>query len=124
MIFVCLPPDRFRLWLYTTHGTEYRNGSVKHTKGSFHFDGKVDVAGCINDVVLLFLVVEVPECRCSSGSDGDAPFLFLDHPVHGGGAVVHLSHPVKHARIEKNSLGGSRLTGVYMGHNANISGIS
>jgi hypothetical protein len=46
--------------------------------------------------------------------------LFLLHPVHGGGAVVHLSDLVVHARIEQDPLGRRRLPGIDVSHDADV----
>jgi hypothetical protein len=55
------------------------------------------------------------------GSDRDAPFLFLRHPIHGRGAVVYFPDAMGPSGIEQYPLGRRRLSGVNVGHNPNIS---
>ena len=62
----------------------------------------------------------LPEAGGGGGGDGDAALLFLLHPVHGGFAVVGLADLVRHAGVEKDTLGGGGLAGVDMGHDADI----
>src|SRR5256886_13606847 len=52
--------------------------------------------------------------------DRDPPLLLLDHPVHGGGAVVHLAHLVDPARIEEGAFGRGCLPGIDVGHDADV----
>jgi hypothetical protein len=66
--------------------------------------------------------VVFPVTRCRRRSNGDAPFLFLLHPVHGGSAIVDFAHPMDPAGIEQNPLGGRSLSGVNMGGDADIPG--
>src|SRR5262249_11693266 len=50
----------------------------------------------------------------------DAAFLFLLHPVHDGGAVVHLAQLVGDAGVEQDALGGRGLTGINVGTDADV----
>src|SRR5215510_14666952 len=61
-----------------------------------------------------------PEAGRRRGSDGDAALLLLHHPVHGRGALVNLSHLVGDTRVEKDALGSRRLTGIDVGHDADV----
>ena len=45
-----LPIDRQGLRLNTRNPTEDQNSPVQHTKCSFHFNGKIDVTGSVNDI--------------------------------------------------------------------------
>jgi hypothetical protein len=54
----------------------------------------------------------LPEAGGGSRRDGDAALLLLLHPVHGGGAVVHLTDLVVHAGVEQDALGRGGLAGV------------
>src|SRR5690606_22345753 len=62
-----------------------------------------------------------PLARRGGRGDGDPPLPLLDHPVHGGGALVGLAHLVDPARVEKDPLGGGRLARVDVGHDPYIS---
>jgi len=64
----------------------------------------------------------MPERGGRSGSDGDTSLLLLDHPVHGGGTLVHFTDPVRLSRIIQDPLGRSRLSGIDVGHDTDIPG--
>src|SRR6185369_7459177 len=88
-------------------------------------DRKVDVAGGVDDVYAeAILRVRTfqgnPRARGRGRGDRDAALLLLLHVVHGRGAVVHLADLVVDARVEKDPLGRSRLTGINVGHDADI----
>ena len=90
--------------------------TIEHAEAALHLDGEVDVARGVDDVDL----VAVPEARGGSGGDGDPPLLLLLHPVHGGGAVVHLTDLVADAGVVENALGRRRLAGVDVRHDADV----
>jgi hypothetical protein len=56
----------------------------------------------------------------AGGRDGDAALLLLLHPVHHGGAFVHLADLVGDARIEQDAFGGRGLTGIDVSHDADV----
>jgi hypothetical protein len=58
-------------------------------------------------------------CR-RRGRDGDATLLLLLHPIHCGCAFVDLSDAVRLSCIEKDALRRSGLTGIDVGHNADV----
>jgi hypothetical protein len=65
------------------------------------------------DVVLREIVRHaLPEAGGRCGSNGDTALLFLLHPVHGGGTVVHFTNLVVHAGVEQHALGSGGFTGV------------
>jgi hypothetical protein len=45
----------------------------------------------------------------------------LLHPVHDGGAVIDLTDSLGNARVEQDSLGGRRLAGIDVRHDADVS---
>jgi hypothetical protein len=61
-----------------------------------------------------------PVAGGGGGGDGDAALLLLGHPVHGGGAVVHLAQLVVDAGVVEHPLGSRRLTGIDVRHDADI----
>eukprot|EP00976_Prorocentrum_cordatum_P090453 1188133-Prorocentrum_minimum.AAC.4 len=70
--------------------------------------GEVDVTGCVDNVDALVL----PLAGGGSGGDGDAALLLLDHPVHGGTALVHLADLVGAASVVEDALCGGGLASV------------
>ena len=121
MVLVGLAPDGFRLRLDTGIGVEQRNGAVEHAQRALDLDGEVDVAGRVDDVEAAHLAVAtLPEGRGRGRRDGDAALLLLLHPVHGGGAVMDFADLVRLARVIEHALGGRRLAGVDMRHDAEV----
>jgi hypothetical protein len=66
------------------------------------------VAGRVNQVDAMI----GPETRRGGGGDGDPPLLLLLHPVHGGGAFMHLADLVDLLGVEEDPLGHGGLTGI------------
>ena len=64
--------------------------------------------------------VPLPEAGRRGRRDRDAALLLLLHPVHRRGAFVHLADFVRLSGIVENALGRSRLTGIDVGHDADI----
>src|SRR5271157_4967078 len=62
----------------------------------------------------------IPETRGGRRGNGNAALLLLLHPVHDGGAIMHLTHLVRSPRVVENALGGGRLTGIDVRHDADI----
>jgi len=56
----------------------------------------------------------------SSRCDGDTALAFLLHPIHGGVAIMDLSHPVHTPRVVEDTLGRRRLARVDMGSDADV----
>ena len=116
IVAVSLTPHGFRLGFNTGNGVEHAHGTVEHAQRAFNFNGEVNVAGGVDDVDAAVF----PEAGGGGRGNGDAAFLFLLHPVHGGGAVVRFANLVVNAGIKKNTFGGGSLACVNMGHNADI----
>src|SRR5882757_2303419 len=118
-----LAPHRLGLRLHAADRVVQHHGAVQHAHGALDFDGEVDVPRSVDDIdaVLLELAAHaLPETGGGSGGDGDATLLFLLHPVHRRGAVVHLADLVVHAGVEQHTLGGGGLAGVNMSGNTDI----
>ena len=72
-------------------------------------------------VSMIWICVILPFTGGHRGGDGDAPFLFLGHPVHGRLAVVYLAHAVDLAGIEEHPLRHGCLAGIDVGDEPDIS---
>ena len=116
VVFVGLPPYLLGLRLDTLLAVEDGYGTVEHAQAALHLDGEVDVPGGVDDVDL----VVFPEAGGSRGGDGDPPLLLLLHPVHGGGAVVHLTDLVADTGVVEDALRRRRLSGVDVRHDADV----
>ena len=64
-----------------------------------------------------------PENRRRSRGDRDPSLLLLLHPVHRGGTFVHFAHFVQAARVIEDAFCGRRLTGIDVGHDADIADV-
>ena len=115
-IFVGLAPDGFSLRLHPLVAVEHADRAVEHSKRTLDFNGEVDVAGGVDDVEALVM----PERRRRGRGDGDAALLLLLHPIHGRGAVVDFANFMGLAGVVEDTLGRRRLSGVDMGHDAEI----
>ncbi len=123
MVLVGLAPDRFRLRFDAAYGAEHGTGAVQHAQRTLHLDSEIHVAGRIDniDTVLVELLAHaLPETGRRRGRDGDTALLFLLHPVHDGRTVVHLADLVRYTGVEQDALGRRRLTGIDVGHDADI----
>ncbi len=117
-VFVGLAPDGLGLGLDAVDAVEEGDGAVEHAQGALDLGGEVHVAGGVNDID-----AEVfPEAGGGGAGDGDAALLLLRHPVHGGGALVHLADAVGDAGVEEDALRGGGLAGIDVGHDADVAG--
>ena len=119
MVLVCLPPDRFGLGLNSPNRTKNGHRPVENPKASFYFNGKVNVARCVDDVDAMVF----PETGRGSRGDRYPTFPFLLHPVHSGRAIMYLAHTVQSAGIEQDPFGDRGLTGIDVRHDADISNL-
>lgn len=115
LVLVSLTPYGFRLRLHAAHGAVHHHGAVQNTHGTLYLDGKVHVSRGVDDVEAMLRELHghtFPEGSGRSGGDRDATLLFLLHPVHGGGAIMHFTDFVVYTGVKQNTLGSSGLTGV------------
>ena len=122
-VLVRLAPYGLRLRLDPAHSAESCDSAVKHPEGTLHLYGKVHVSGSVDEVDLIGFSVIMPEGRSSSRGNGDTPFLLLNHPVHCSGTLMNLSDTMSLSRIIKYTFRRRRLSGVDVGHYADVSGI-
>ncbi len=87
MVTVGLSPNRFRLRFHPALCAENSDHSIEDAHGTFHFDGKVHVSWRVNNVNPA-IFPHAGRCR---RSDRDPAFLFLGHPIHGGGALMYFT---------------------------------
>ena len=57
MVFVCLTPNSFRLWLNTALGTENSYRTVQHFQGTLNFYSKVNVTWGVDNIDTMALPV-------------------------------------------------------------------
>ena len=117
MVMVSLTPNGLGLRLDAALCAQDGNASVEHAQASFDLNGEVDVARGVDDVDA---VIEPVAGRCGGGYRYAALLLLL-HPVHGRGTLVRLAYFVVDARVVQYALSGGGLTGVNVGHYADIS---
>ena len=121
---IFLTPYRFGLRLDTRNPIEHCDGAIEHAKRPLDLNSEVHVSGGINDLDAMLLVIHrvAPE-RCGRGrSNRDSTLLLLNHPVHGGGAIVNLADLVGLAGVVQDALGRRGLAGIDVGHDSDISG--
>ena len=82
-----LAPYGFGLRLNTTNRTVEGDGSVEYAKSALYFHCEINVAGGVDQREHMVF----PDAGGGRGGDGDAAFLFLFHPVHRGGTIVHFA---------------------------------
>ena len=115
-VFIGLTPNGFRLRLHASDRVKHRDRAIEHAQGPFHLDGEIHVARRVDDVD----PIVAPEGRGRRRSDGDAALLLLLHPVHGGVAIVDLTNLIGLTGVVEDTLGGRRLAGIDVGHDADI----
>ena len=122
-VAVGLAPDGLGLGLDAGDRVEDGDGAVEHAQGALDFGGEVDVARGVDDLDAVLDAVLLPEGGRGRGRDGHAALLLLDHPVHRGRALVDLADLMGLARVIENTLGRGGLTGIDVGHDADIARI-
>src|SRR6266478_2355817 len=118
LVLVRLPPHGLRLWLDARDGVQDGDGAVEDPQRALDLHGEVDVAGRIDDVD----AAVPPEGGGRGGRDGDPALLLLHHPVHGGGALVHLADLVRSAGVVEHPFRGGGLAGIDVSHDADVPG--
>ena len=118
-----LVPNGLRLRLHATHSAEEGDSAIEDAERTLNLDSEVDVARGVNDVDLVRLITVLPSCGNGSGGDGDTTLLLLDHPVHRRSTVMNLADLVSDTRVEEYTLGGGRLAGIDVGHDADVARI-
>ena len=120
IVLVSLTPYSFTLRLNTTYSTKCSYSTIEDTKRTLYLNGKVNVSRGVNKIDLVAIVVVIPKSSSSSTRDRNSSLLLLLHPVHGSGAIVHLTNLVSKTGIEENTLRSRSLTGINVRHDADI----
>ena len=116
VVVVSLTPDGLRLRLDAGDGVEDGDGTVEDAQRALDLGREVNVARGVDDLDDGVL----PEAGGGCGLNGHAALLLLNHPVHGGGAIVDLTDLVGLAGVVKDALGSGGLTGIDVGHDADV----
>ena len=116
VVLVGLTPDGLRLGLDALLAVEDGDGTVEDAQRALDLDREVHVARGVDDVDL----VVVPVAGRRGGRDRDAALLLLLHPVHRRRAVVRLTDLVVDPGVEQDPLGGRRLAGIDVSHDADV----
>ena len=115
-VLVGLAPDFFRLRLHPVHRVKHRHRAIEHAQRALHFRREIHVAGRINNVDANV----APGAGRRRGRNRNAALLLLLHPVHRRSAFVHLSDAVRLSRIKQDALRRSGLSGIDVGHDADV----
>jgi hypothetical protein len=112
-------PYGFALRFHAAHCAKYHHNTVQHPEGPFHFQGKINVSRCIDNIDL----VVFPGSGNGRGGNGNAPFLFLFHKIHYSLPVMDFSHFMGNAGKEENTFRGGGFTRIDMGHDSHVSNL-
>jgi len=102
-----------------TNGIENSNGTIQDPQGSFYFDGEINVPRRVDNIDS----VVAPEAGRGSAGNCNSTLLLLLHPIHRGGAVVHLANLVGYACVVEDSFRSRGLTGINVGHDTDVARI-
>ena len=122
-VALSLTPYGFGLRLYAGNSIEYGYGTVENAQGALYLSGEVYVAGGVDDLETIFLIVFLPEAGGSCSGNGYAALLLLNHPVHGSCAIMNLTDLVRLARVVQDTLGSGGFTGIDVSHDADVAGM-
>ena len=128
VVALSLTPHGLGLGLNAGDGVEDGDGAVEDAQGALDLGGEVHVARGVDDLDLVGVTVlgtggVVPEAGGGGGGDGNAALLLLNHPVHGGSALVNLTDLVGLAGVVEDALGSGGLAGIDVGHDADVAGV-
>ena len=122
-----LAPHGLGLGLHAGNGVEHGNSTVENAQRTLDLGREVHVAGGVDDLEAVLLAIGLtagvlPKAGGGCSGDGHAALLLLDHPVHGGSALVNLADLVRLARVVQDALGRGGLAGIDVGHDADVAG--
>ncbi len=119
LVTLHLAVDRDRLTLNAADAAQYQHGAVEDAQRSLHFDSKVDVAGRIDQVDLVSLVLDA---GCGAG-DRNPTLTLQFHMVHRGAIAVtaDLFDLVNPSGVKQNPLAQGGFPRIDMGTNPDVS---
>ncbi|MBA7687197.1 hypothetical protein ES703_95658 [subsurface metagenome] len=109
-------PDRFGLRFNTTYSAEYPDGSIQNPQGSLNLDRKIHMSRRVYDIYGM----AKPFAGGGRRGYGDAPLLFLRHPVHNSLTIMNLPNLVRTTGVIEYPLCYGSLAGVYVGYDTYI----
>ena len=128
-----LPIDGDGLRLHARHGAEDHDCAVQHSQGTLDLDGEVNVAGSVDQVDVVFLVLHLagdgvgglldPVAEGGGRLDGDALFPLQVHAVHLCADCIFsadLVNVLDTAGVEQHALGDGRLSRVNVGGDTDV----
>jgi hypothetical protein len=62
----------------------------------------------------------LPKAGSGRGSNGDAALLLLNHPVHGGRALMDFTDLIKLAGVKEDAFGQRGFAGINVRHDADV----
>src|SRR6185503_12841572 len=102
------------------YAVEHGNRAVEDSQRTFDFHGEVDVTRSIDNIDAMINAASFPVAGGRSAGNCDTALLLLLHPVHRRRTLVYLANLVRDTRVVKDTFGGGGLTGIDVGHDADI----
>jgi hypothetical protein len=68
----------------------------------------------IDTMIFKLRIHSFPKAGCGGGGNGDTTLLFLLHPVHGGGTIMHFTNFMRHTCVEQHALCSGGFACIYM----------
>jgi len=115
-VLIRLAPDGLGLRLHGGDRIEERDEAVEHAEAPFDFDCEVHVARRVDNIDTRL----APRAGRCGRRDRDTAFLFLDHPVHRGRAVVNFTDFMRAPGVVQDAFGSGRFARVDMRGNTDI----
>jgi hypothetical protein len=115
-VFVGLSPDRFALGFDPFTGAENDDCTVEYSEAPFDFRGKIDVAGCVEQIDGTFL----PAKRDTRSEYRDASLLLLGIIIGFGRTGVDGPSSVLGAAHVEHLLGNGRLARIDVSNDTDV----
>ena len=119
-VLISLAPNRLGLRLHASDAIEDHDAAIEHAQGALNLDGKIYVAGGINNIDPIERLAQRPLRRRCRRRNGNATLLLLLHPVHRRGSFMNLADFIRPSGVEQDALGRRGLARVNVGDNADI----
>src|SRR5207247_8392743 len=119
-VLVGLPPHCFRLWLNSRYSIENGHGAIKHAQRTLDFHREIYVPRCVDNIDAMVVAIPLPETGRRSAGNRDTALLLLLHPVHCRRTLVDLTNLMSDTGVVQDTFGCRGLTGITVGHDADI----